>query len=143
MTPLQYAIDHNKDKIIQQILLQYSCKYADKIDIRRRSFKSIIGKEIEIFEKTLLYMSIETQNIIVIKSLLARTDVNINEKSYHLLGNNPIQEQTALHLAAKIGNFEMIKLLLEKKEVDIHIEDHQGKKPIDYSKNDEIRQLLS
>ena len=52
-------------------------------------------------------------------------------------------QNTALHLAAEIGNLEIIKLLLEKKEIDINIEDSHGRKPIDYSKNNEIKQLLS
>ena len=48
-----------------------------------------------------------------------------------------------MHLAVEIGNLEIIKLLLEKKEIDINIKDSHGKKPIDYSKNHEIMQLLS
>ena len=58
-------------------------------------------------------------------------------------GENQIEQKTALHLAAEIGNLEIIKLLLEKKEIVINIEDSQGKKPIDYSENYEIKQLLS
>ena len=54
-----------------------------------------------------------------------------------------MEQKAALHLAAKIGNLEIIKLLLEKKEIDINIEDSHGKKPIDYSENHEIKQLLS
>ena len=48
-----------------------------------------------------------------------------------------------MHLATQINNAEIVKLLLEKKEIDINIEDSQGKKPIDYAKNDEIKQFLS
>ncbi len=52
-----------------------------------------------------------------------------------------------LNLACVLRNQRLIehpiiKLLLEKKEIDINIEDSQGKKPIDYSKNIEIKQLL-
>ena len=54
-----------------------------------------------------------------------------------------MEQEAVLHLAAKIGNLEIIKLLLEKKEIDINIEDSHGKKPIDYSENHEIKQLLS
>ena len=57
---------------------------------------------------------------------------------------NGIQNQkTALHHAVEINNIEIVKLLLQKKGIDINILDSQGKKPIDYSVNDEIRQLLS
>ena len=52
-----------------------------------------------------------------------------------------MEEKAALHLAVEIGNLEIIKLLLEKKDIDI--KDSHGKKPIDYSENHEIKQLLS
>ena len=48
-----------------------------------------------------------------------------------------------MHLAVEIGNLGIIKLLLEKKDIDINIKDSHGKKPIDYSENHEIKQLLS
>ena len=56
---------------------------------------------------------------------------------------NHLEQKAALHLAVEIENLEIIKLLLEKKEIDINIEDSHGKKPIDYSENHEIKQLLS
>ena len=90
--------------------------------------KAIIGNEIEILEQTALYMSIEKQTIYAIVSLVARQDIDINEKSFHLSGNNQMEEKAALHLAVEIGNLEIIKLLLEKKEIDINSEDCHGKK---------------
>ena len=51
--------------------------------------------------------------------------------------------KTVLHFAVQISNTEIVKLLLVKKDININIEDSQGKKPIDYAKNDEIKQLLS
>ena len=51
--------------------------------------------------------------------------------------------KTALHIAVQQGDIEIIKLLLRVKNIDINIEDEQGKKTIDYSKNDEIRKLFS
>ena len=54
-----------------------------------------------------------------------------------------MEQKVALHLAVEIGKSEIIKLLLEKEEIDINIEDSHGKKPIDYSDNHEIKQLLS
>ena len=56
---------------------------------------------------------------------------------------NHIINEAVLHLATRIGNSTILKLLLKKKEVDINIKDSQGKKPIDYSENTEIKQLLS
>ena len=146
MSPLQFAIDKSQDKIIQLFLSQEFFKESEKIDINKESIESIesiIGKEIEIYKKTPLYMSIEKQNINAVKLLLARTDINVNKQSFHILDNNQIQAKAPLHLAVEIEDLEVIKLLLKKKEIDIEIEDCQGKKPIDYSKNDEIKRLLS
>ncbi|KAK8871480.1 hypothetical protein M9Y10_007209 [Tritrichomonas musculus] len=54
-----------------------------------------------------------------------------------------MDEKTALYLAVEIGDLGIIKLLLEKKGIDINNEDSQGRKPIDYSSDDEVRQLFS
>ncbi|KAK8845712.1 hypothetical protein M9Y10_020630 [Tritrichomonas musculus] len=143
LSPLLFAIDHNQIEIIQLFLSNEFINISGKIGINDRSKKTISGNGIEIFEQTALYMSIEKQNINAIKLLLARPDIDINEKSFHLSGNNQMEEKTALHLAVEIGNPEIIKLLLDKKDIDINIEDSHGKKPIDYSENHEIKQLLS
>jgi len=143
ISPLHCSIDKNQDKIIQLFLSQEFFNESKKIDINKRSIDSITGKEIEIYEKTPLYFSIEKQNIKAVQLLLARTDIDVNKQSYHFLGNNQIQSKTALHLAVEIENLEIIKLLLQKKEIDIAIEDCQGKTPIEYSKNGEIKRLLS
>ena len=143
VTPLQFAIDSNQEIIIQLFLSQEFFKESEKIDINKGSIESIIGKEIEIYAKTPLCISIEKRNINAVKLLLGRTDINVNKQSFHFLGSNQIQAKTALHLAVEIEDLEVIKLLLQKKEIDIEIEDCQGKKPIDYAKNDEIKQLLS
>ena len=50
--------------------------------------------------------------------------------------------ETALHAAVKSGSPEIIKLLLGKKGIDVDIKDSNGKKPIDYSKNDNIRLMF-
>ena len=50
---------------------------------------------------------------------------------------------TVLHVAVKIGNEQIVKLLLATKGIDINIEDNKGKKPIEYTRNEEITQLLS
>ena len=48
-----------------------------------------------------------------------------------------------MHLAVEIDNIAITKLLLEQKDIDINLEDSKGRKPIDYSKNDEIKKLFS
>ena len=51
--------------------------------------------------------------------------------------------KAVLHLAVEKENKEIIRLLLKRNDIDTNIEDSQGRKPIDYSSNDEIRLLLS
>lgn len=142
MTPLQFAIEHERKEIIQLMLSQEFYFQSDKIDINQRSIKAIIGNEIEVFEKTALYMSIEKRSIDAIKAILESADIDVNEKSFHYLCNNPIEEKTALHLAAEIGDLGILMLLLKKKGIDINIKDSQGKKAIDYSKDEKVIQLL-
>ena len=129
MTPLQFEIEHERKEIIQLMLSQEFYFQSDKIDINQRSIKAIIGNEIEVFEKTALYMSIEKRSIDANKAILESADIDVNEKS-------------ALHLAAEIGDLGILKLLLEKKDIDTNIEDSQGKKAIDYSKDEKVIQLL-
>ena len=140
MNALQFAVDKNQEKIVS-LIISY---FHKKIDINSKSIKAIItGNDIEIYEKTALYISIENKNIKIMKLLLERDNINVNEKLYHCFANGNLEAKTALHLASELGDLEIIKHLLEKKEIDINIEDHQGKKPIDYSANDEIKKLLS
>ena len=47
-----------------------------------------------------------------------------------------------MHLAVKKNNLEVIQLLLKNEEININIKDKQGKKPIDYTKNNKIKKLL-
>ena len=68
--------------------------------------------------------------------------IDVNKKSFTSCRNFNLQ-QTALHLAVEKDNLEIVKLLLGKKDIDINLVDLQGKKPIDYSKSSEVRQLLS
>ena len=51
--------------------------------------------------------------------------------------------KSPLHLAVEKQNLEIVKLLLKNKGINIHTKDNQGKEPIDYTKNKEIRQLLN
>lgn len=52
-------------------------------------------------------------------------------------------EKTPLHLAVINGNLEVIKVLLNYKNININLRDDKGKKPIDYTDNDEIKQLFN
>ena len=51
--------------------------------------------------------------------------------------------KTALHFAVEKGYLKIIKLLLKNKKIDIHVEDDQGRRPIDYAINNETKELLN
>ena len=50
---------------------------------------------------------------------------------------------TPLHLAVQREYIDIIKLILQNKDVNVDIEDDQGKKPIDYTTNSQIIQLFN
>ena len=47
-----------------------------------------------------------------------------------------------MHLSVEEKSLEIIKLLLENKNIDTSAKDNQGKKPIYYANDDEIKKLL-
>lgn len=49
----------------------------------------------------------------------------------------------ALHVAVKKGNVDIIKILLENKKLDSNAKDSFGKLPIEYTKDEQIIQLLN
>ena len=69
------------------------------------------------------------------------TNENVNVNVLNIEGDE--NKIAALHIAVMNGNVEIIKLLLGKKDININIEDSQGKKPIDYTNDPEIINLLS
>lgn len=95
-------------------------------------------EEDEQIEKTALYLAVEIKNIEIIKLLLSNERINVN-----ILNKSESGNKTTLHLAVEKEYIEIIKLLLNNKEIEINIEDDQGKKPIDYTKNDTIKKLLN
>ena len=50
--------------------------------------------------------------------------------------------KTPLHLAVEKNYLETIKLLLKNKKINILAKDDQGRKPIDYTIDNEIKKLL-
>ena len=63
-------------------------------------------------------------------------------KKYHLIKFKITFYKTPLHLAVERQNIEIVRLLLKNKNININIKDEQGRKPIDYTTHNEIKQLL-
>lgn len=89
-------------------------------------------------EKTALYIAIENANIKIVQQLLSREDIDVNI----LCKINPNQERAPLHLSAALKNVEITSLLVNHKGIDIDIVDEKGNKPIKYTKNKQIIELL-
>lgn len=70
-------------------------------------FESKTGEEIEIFEKSLLYVTVEYGNIEAVQLLLSDNEINVNEKSIFCFGNMKIREKSPLHLATELGKIEI------------------------------------
>ena len=51
-------------------------------------------------------------------------------------------KETALHHAVAIENIKIIKLLLGHKDINVNQQDENGKKPIDYCKNEKIKRIF-
>ena len=99
-------------------------------------------------------MAIEKENIEIINLLLTKDNIDVNIPyilnqfyikfkiiSFNSIRNR-IQEKTPLHLAVEKNYIKIIKILLAHKNIDVDIEDKQGKKPIDYTSNNDIIKLL-
>lgn len=117
----------------------------DKIDINinnreieaHNSVTATIRKIAMLKEKTALFLAVEKENIEIIKLLLNKENLLINEYNGEWF-------LTALHLAAQKSNIEIVKLLLSRKDINKNIKQgFSNKKPIDYAKNDEIIRLLT
>lgn len=98
-----------------------------------KSYYSMQFKK-KFFYKTPLCFAVQNENIEIIKLLLSRDDINIDEKNLIPRNKRFVDHQqqqkneiikinkTALYIAAENGNLEIIKLLLEKKGGDFESE---------------------
>lgn len=63
--------------------------------------------------------------------------------TFKIIDFNQVHIITPLHYAVKNEYVEFIKLLLENKKINIDTVDDKGKRPIDYTTNNDIKQLLN
>ncbi|KAK8849346.1 hypothetical protein M9Y10_018727 [Tritrichomonas musculus] len=89
-------------------------------------------------------LAVSTGNTSIVHLLLNKSKIDINmkstlEKKYY---EDPIPKKTPLHEAVKNKQVEIIKLLLQQKDIDKNSVDEYGKKPIDYTDDEDIKQLL-
>lgn len=87
-----------------------------------------------------LHMAIDKSNIKIVEILLSSPKIDVNIKTSHSLIK---ENQTPLHFAVIAKNVEIIKLLLNQKGIDVNSIDKYGKKPIDYTDDEKIKQLLN
>ena len=103
----------------------------------------------ENYENTALYVAVEKRNIAIIKLFLTcdKLDANVinkigSKKFYDESKKVQIHVKTVLHIAVEKEYIDVIRLLLNNKDISIKIKDEQGKNPIDYATNSEIKQLF-
>lgn len=140
----------------------------NKIDVNSRMKFKLIKRLLKIdLQKTALQIAIQNKDVEIVKLLLEQPSISINErvpykldrepkgaKCYDYDGNEIPNEdtnnerrhddclKTPLHVAIQTGCIEIIKLLLENKSINVNIPDGQGKLPIDYTNNPEIKALF-
>lgn len=92
------------------------------------------------WDKTALHYAVERKLAKIVEILLAspKIDVNIKTTNESCKDGN----KTALHLAVESGNIEIINLLLNHNGIDKNALDKDGKKPIDYTDDENIKKLL-
>ena len=158
---LNLAIEKGNVEIVKLLLSK------NEIDVNFQSVESTIeskknGKT-EKISKPGLYIAIEKENIDIISLLLTKNDININNKStistemiehYEYKKKKKqssrskkiirkIHEQKAsLHKAVELANYEIIALLLRQPNIDINVKDEKGFIPIDYTQDDQIKQMF-
>lgn len=91
-----------------------------------------------------LYLAILKNNIDIIELLLNQQKIDVNMKSM-IRENwyaNDMLLRTALHASVINKQIKIIKMLLQHKNIDMNIVDEKGKKPIDYTEDEIIKELF-
>ena len=88
-----------------------------------------------------LYLAVSNSNIDIVRLLLNHPKIDINMKS--VLYNDTKQLRTSLHKAVENKQIDIIKLLLQHKNININSLDENKKKPIDYTDDEEIKELFN
>lgn len=102
----------------------------------RMSTSSLSANSGPLEDTTILHLAIQCAEQQVVEYVLSdgvgSLDVNARDKE----GNTP------LHVAAAQGRSQVVRLLLENKDINDAIANHQGRLPIDVTRNPEIYQQL-
>ena len=102
----------------------------------RMSTSSFSGSSGPLEDTTILHLAIQCAEQQVVEYVLSdgagSLDINARDKD----GNTP------LHVAAAQGRSQVVRLLLENKDINDAVANHQGRLPIDVTRNPEIYQQL-
>ncbi|KAK8883696.1 hypothetical protein M9Y10_042794 [Tritrichomonas musculus] len=156
-TPLQLTVELENIKMIELLLShpKISLNEIEKYStyMKLDSFGSCNFKQVE---QTILHRSIQKNNINIIKLLLEQPKLDVNSFATFTFfpgkgfwgstgvlidSNKTIVKKTALHLAYKLGDQNIIQLFLNRKDIDINVQDEEGKKPNELSKDSIIDQI--
>ena len=102
----------------------------------RASTSTLSGGNATLQDTTILHLAVQCAEYPVVEYILSNfagmIDINARDKD----GNTP------LHIAAGQGRTAVVRLLLEQEPINDAIANHQGRLPIDVSRNPEIFQQL-
>ena len=130
------AVQNSNSDIIKEFLGN------SELDINFISrYKEIYRKKIK--EQTPLYIAVKNKNAEFVQLLFKDDRLDANIPSV-ITFNGQIKKKTySLHCAVLKENMDIIKLLMSVKTIDANLKDEQGRKPIEYASNEEIKQILN
>lgn len=108
LTAFQFAIEEEKDDIIHIFITSENLP----IDINVKSYFFTYEGNVKEnkSKKTLLYLAVENRNIDVLRFLLAKEGIDVNQKSTFIT-NGQIEEKTPLELAQDKGFTDIIEIM--------------------------------
>jgi hypothetical protein len=108
--------------------------YEPPANAPRPSISTMSGGPLD--DTTVLHLAIQCAELPVVEFVLSNAHIGLDINARDKDGNTP------LHVAAMGGRTPVVKLLLDLKDVNDAIPNHQGKLPIDVTRNADIFQML-
>lgn len=137
-SPLEIAINNDNIEMVKLLLS------SNRIDVMHH----VYGIDYE-YEIPLIYEAVSNRNIEIIQLFLSYEKVDVNAFNISKEKGKLVSKKTALHYAVQIEDVQIVRLLLNHDKININEVDDRGfnfnlwKKPFDYAKSDEIKQLFN
>lgn len=144
-TPIHLAVEQNNIEVVKLLIssnnLDINKKKKDFSIIKpdqKKKRHAYLYKHSQDNEKTAFFTAVKKNYTEMVELLLTVQNIDINSKCKVRKDN----EITALHCAVKNHNKKIIELLMKDKRVDYDSIDTKGRHPIEYTKNEEIKEFI-